>query len=754
VRTAAHRCIPILSILALTLFSSCSVWDSFTAYFNTYYNAQRAYAEAEADVWAMPETKESGRNFLIPLNISQTAKTKFTDVIEKCSKLLQYHPEAGLVDDALMMIGRSYYYQNEYQKAERKFKELIDGYPQSDLALEAQALLAFAYYKSNDRENAAKTAQQVLDLATGKGEDRMVAEAALVLGQLALDDKAYTRARPFFIQVGEYGNTSEKRAQALMKVGEMYMQEKDFVKAQEAYQRSFSLSGSYLGEYRARLGVARMLNKQHRFDDAHNVLLALRSNTNYREFYGQIDFELGNVARDRGAIQEALEQYAYVDTAYARTETSADAKLALGMIYETVLFQYDSARAVFDRGRGAAITAESRPQIVRRADYLTRYITYRNDIAKLDSLREAALHPRDTANVVRDSVRIDSASVARADTLKTGRKDSSAIARADSMRLHAPQMPPLPLDTINFRQADRMDDLAGLFYATMALPDSARFWYKRLLRKFPDSRPAPRALYVLARMESEDSTGTHTVSDSLFREIIRRFPDSPFAEESKRMLGLPPSVKIPDPVDLSYRSATALLQSGKYAAAIDSFEAIVHRSPTSPIAPRALYAIGWTYEYHTKQLDSAGATYERLAARYPASLYAQRVQPRVAEIQSARQAALVPKKNDSTAVALPKKNDSTAVALPKKNDSTAVALPKKTDSTAVALPKKADTTAVALPKKADTTAVAPPGMPPEKKPVEFDEESVNKRRRPSAPPVPGKETPDSPFDIPDDRVLR
>jgi TolA-binding protein len=732
VRTAAYRCTPILAVLALTLFSSCSVWDSFTAYFNTYYNAQRAYDEAEADVWAMPETRESGHNLLIPLNISQGARTKFTAVIEKCSKLLQYHPEAGLVDDALMMIGHSYYYQNEWQKAERKFKELIDGYPESNLVLQAQGLLAFSYYKSNDRENAAKTAQQLLEVATARGEDKIAAEAALVLGQLALDDKAYARARPFYMQVGEYGNTAEKRAQALMKVGEMYALENEFVKAQEAYERAHSLSSSYLGEYRARLGVARMLNKQKRFDDAHEALLALRSNTNNREFYGQIDFELGNVAYERGEIQEAIEQYMYVDTAYARTEPSADANLALGMIYETVLFQYDSARVVYERGRGATTTAESKLQIVRRADYVSRYITYRNDIKRLDSLREIALHPPDTVKVVRDSIRIDTAAVARADTLNPARRDTSAAARADSARLRAPQAPPLPLDTINVRLADRMDDLAGLFYATMALPDSARFWYKRLLREFPGSRAAPRAMYVLARIEGADTTDKHTVSDSLHREIIRRFPDSPFAEESRRLLGLPPSSKTPDPIESSYRKATDLLQSGKYAAAIDSFQVIAHRSPSSPIAPRALYAAGWTYEYHTMQLDSAGANYERLTAKYPGSVYAQRIQPRVAEIQAARQAALAKKIADSVAAATP----------------------KKADTISVVSPKRADTTAVALPKRADTTSVVPPGKPAEKPPVDVEEESVHKRRRPSAPPVPGKETPDSPFEIPDDRVLR
>ncbi len=799
-RTAVHRLLPILATLALMQFSSCGVWDSFTAYFNTYYNAQRAFTEAQDEVWAMPETKESGRNLLIPFNISPGTKTKFTSVIEKCSKLLQYHPDAGLVDDALMMIGRSYYYQNDYQKAERKFTELIDGYPESDLVLQAQVMLAFSYYKSKEVEKATMTAQQVLDLATTRGEYKVAAEAALVLGQIALDDKAYARARTFFEQVGENGDTSEKRAQALMKVGEMYALERKYVDARAAYERAYSLSTSYLGEYRARISVAQMLNKQQRFGDAEETLLALRSNSNYREFFGQIEYELGNVDRDRGDIQKAIEQYAYVDTAYARTEAAADANLALGMLYETVLFQYDSARAVYERGRGAINTAESRLQIIRRADYLSRYVVFRNDLIKLDSLRYSALHISDTVHAAGGGTRTDSTRNARADSTRnahadstghlpavaaghaladtTGRAlaDTARPAHADSVRLGladsvrlaladtarraqadstkppvlqppVPQTPALSLDTINVRLADRMDDIAGLFYATMGLPDSARFWYHRLLREYPDSRGAPRALYVLARMEGEDSSGTPLFADSLHREIIRRFPESPFAEESRRLLGLPPTVQAPDSLAQSYRRATALLQAGKNGAAIDSFRAIVRRAPASPLAPRALYAVGWVYEFQTSQMDSAGANYERLVALYPGTPYAQRVQPRVTEIQSARQAKLAAPKTDTTSAAQPKTG--TISPARSKTDTTSVAR-LKTDTTSVAR-SKTDTTSVAQP-KADTTSVVPPVKTPEKRPEEMDQEQVNKRRRRAA--EPGAEKLDNSDRIPDDRVPR
>jgi tetratricopeptide (TPR) repeat protein len=454
-----------------------------------------------------------------------------------------------------------------------------------------------------------------------------------------------------------------------------------------------------------------MLNRQRRFDAAHEALLKLRSNTNYKEFYGEIDFELGNVARDRGDIATALTQYAYVDTAYSHSDASTDANLALGMLYENVLHQFDSARVVYDRGRQGTNTSLSKPQILRRADYLVRYISYRNDILKLDSLRYAALHPPDTTASRRDSLASikDSARVVR-DSVRVARDsvrvDSTAMARADTTK-RRPVVPAMTLDTINVRLANRMDDIAGLFYATMGLRDSSRLWYNRLLREYPDSRGAPRALYVLARIENEDSTSSRADVDSLYREIIRRFPGSPFAEESKRFLGLPATVKAPDPQEMSYTNATALLLSGKNSAAIDTFKSIVQRAPASFVAPRAQYAVGWTYEYNFQQFDSAAVNYERLVALYPGSIFAQRVQPRVAEMQAARQAALAPKVTDTTSVA------------------PVVKKPEK-------VLEPADEEIGNRPRKGKTaTGTEKPG--------------VGK---------PGTEKPDAPIDTPDDRVLR
>ncbi len=705
----------------VALFASCSVWDTFSAYFNTYYNARRVFDEAEAEIWQLPEFKDTGRNLMVIFTPQQGTRTKFTSVIEKCSKLLQYHPESNLVDDALFMVGMSYFYQNEFQKAERKFKELMDGYASSDLEPDARLMLAISYFKMNDRTSASTVALQVVDLAGKAGEDGLVAGAAMVLGEIELEAKNYAQAGKYFMQAGDLGETAEKRSQAFFKVAEMYELEQNYKEAESAYRKAGNLSNVYTGDFRGRFGAARMMARQGDFGDAHDELFDLRDNINFREFFGEIDVEIGNVYRDSGELEDAIDQYRYVDSlaAYSRSIAAANAQYALGQIYEKKFSQYDSARVFYDRGRSAPPQAEVAPLLIRQSDILGRFLSHRAEITKLDSIRRVLLTKRDTVAVAKDTT------VAVKDTTSI---DTTGLARSDSaaVRVPVPAAPPAPaalsLDTVNVRLAGHIDELAGIFYTGLALPDSARKWYRRLLADFPESRPAPRALYILARIEAEDSTGTPGVADSLYHEILRRFPSSPFADEARRLLGLAPVPKSDDPAEVTYSDGVTLMQAGENLAAIDTFKAVVSRYPASPVASRALYAAGWIYENNIDNPDSAAAAYEQLVVLFPSSVYAVRVRPRVAEVQAVRRQALEKARADSIAAEAAKLT------------------PPPADSTAVQAGRDSPTVVPS----ADSTAA-----PVENKPASAKEEAREEGRRgrqptPPAPDPNPKQTPEGP----------
>ncbi len=138
----------LLGLIVLITFNSCSKgnffirsFEDFTTYFNIYYNASRIFSEAEEEL--LKQQKDLFTTKVIAPGGNVT--NKFVQVIEKCSKILQYHQNSSLIDDALFMIGKSYYYQREYPSAIRKFTELITNFPESDYYLESKFWIAKSY---------------------------------------------------------------------------------------------------------------------------------------------------------------------------------------------------------------------------------------------------------------------------------------------------------------------------------------------------------------------------------------------------------------------------------------------------------------------------------------------------------------------------------------------------------------------------------------------------------------------------------
>jgi tetratricopeptide (TPR) repeat protein len=605
------------------------VGDFLGAYFNTYYNAQKTFGEVEDQVWNQPELKQAGagRNLLAQFNIPQDAKTKFASVIEKCSKLLEYHPDSKLVDDALMMIGKSYFYQSDYQQAERKFNELISGYPESGYVLEAKLLLAYSYFKEGNKTSAISTASDLLAAARKGGEDNIIAYTSLLLAQQDVEDKNYGLALEHYQEAANTAKSREQRAYAYLNTGDMYSKTGEYAKAEEAYYQATRQSPNYQGEYKGEIGVARMLAKQKKYNESLDLLHDLRTDLKYREFFGEIDFEAANDYRDQGNPSQAVSQYRYVDTAYARTEWSANSYYQLGLLYETRAGMYDSARVAYNKGKTEAPPGTTvAPLLAQRADYMNKYASFATEIRKMDSLRTYWLTPRDTVTVSPDSVVQDTSRQKR-------------VAAADSGKPKLPQRPPLPLDSVLTRMATAKSELATLFYISIGQKDSALFWYQTLIKDHPLSSLVPRALFSIAQIYSQDSTIARPVVDSLYRQLADQYPQSVYAAEARRALGVTAIDISPDSAETLYRRAEQAILTGRNGHAIDTLNLIVQSFPKSSYAARAEYAAGWLYEQVLNQPDSAIANYQRLRTRYPSSPYAARVQPKLIEVELRNKAA-------------------------------------------------------------------------------------------------------------------
>lgn len=157
------------------------------AYFNTFYNARDYYDRGVAPL------KSGG----------QVRGDLLKKSIEKSSKILQFHQKSRYVEEALILIGKSYMYTGEYTKAVRKFNELMDYYPQSRFFDEALFYLGKTYMLQGEYQVAVSIFTTEI---SRKGKFKM--NAFLETADMLIEKEQYEEAESLFAQLSQKESAS------------------------------------------------------------------------------------------------------------------------------------------------------------------------------------------------------------------------------------------------------------------------------------------------------------------------------------------------------------------------------------------------------------------------------------------------------------------------------------------------------------------------------------------------------------------
>ena len=150
----------IVIIIFLFIVSGCGYWSNFKTYFNTYYNALEIFTEAESEVKDLRKDLFGFEELKITSNTSK----KFDNVIKKTSAIMQYNKDSDYFEDALLMTGKSFYYQQNYSRALRKFAEM-ELIPDSKLSLENKLWIGKSHLQLRETEKALEELDNVKKIA-------------------------------------------------------------------------------------------------------------------------------------------------------------------------------------------------------------------------------------------------------------------------------------------------------------------------------------------------------------------------------------------------------------------------------------------------------------------------------------------------------------------------------------------------------------------------------------------------------------
>ncbi len=691
-----RRFIPGLFVAFLLLFSlnGCGVWRDFTTYFNLYYDAKDIFQSAEDAIKAQRKDIFSTEE----PNAAGSVNQQLSKVIDKCSTILQFHSQSSYVDDALLMLGKAFYYQRNYLKAIRKFQELIATRPESDLILETELWIGKTQMRLKQYDDALSILETVKKKSAEEGEDEYLTEAFLeeIKYKLAQEDYAgaITSSKDFL----KSSDDDEINAEIEFELGKLYEKVNDLENAITAFREVFEYSPSYETQYSARLELGKALRQAGHDDEAFEVLDDMSTQDKYSDHYDEINLEKGITLARLDQYDEAVDVLIKVDTTYKTSVNAGIARYELGTIFENHYKDFDSASTYYTRAAASAIPPEYLTNARQKANLFTKYLGLRNKLSENLEKRFYAENPEqytkdsidyyeerkdveeqviaeqefadvkakmDSALFVQDTtgMRIDTTVVQRdsldqfgnivynsqgqkitipdtvivnpLDSLKQKNNLLSDIAMPNFERrvkelMHGKEPPKktdLPLDSLQALIIREKFELGNLFFTEFNVPDSAYIYYTDILNLNPGPKYRARTLYSLGSyyLTQNDSVK----ADSLFNVIYTEYPDQDIVNAAANKLGKPLKDLNFDPAEDIYAAAEKNMMDDKYDSSLVKLKFIYRDYPSSPLAPKALYASGWILENKLDKLDSAAAIYDSLKMKYPKTVYANKITQKV-----------------------------------------------------------------------------------------------------------------------------
>lgn len=634
----AFLCILVLAGCADTSFIGKRV-DNFTAYYNTYYNAEQSYQEGVDRVLDRRESEPVDMNVYLSLFLSGEggSNESFATAIEKSADVLREHPNSKWVDESLMLIGKSYYFQQNYVGAEQKFREVQN--LSEDLSPEARFWLVRTLVSAGRFGEAERVSASLLT-ENGSGDGTWTAQTWLARGEAFVRQARWGNAAEA-LSAGLSGDLPRRlRARSAFLLGQVRETLDDPVGAQAAYTRSFRAANEYEIEYAARLSAIRVrgLNGQPR--EALAELEDMQEDDKNFERLGALRVLRARLLDAEGKPENAravLREVLY-EPPPAQGATQGRAHYAMAEVYRDAYDDFSRAAAHFDTAstslRQTVTTREPvllTPVAITNSESLSRrYRTIADrasDVTRIDSLLRLGSLPPDELRAELEALQQQQAQERAA---AQERRDQEEAARRFTNRTVTAQR--------NTPSQSLATSTGGsfLFHDNPTRVQEGRRNFERRWGPRPrvdnwrrsaaiEQRQGPQAADPDARNDGE--VEAEAVADAPPDDAgpvgagfdLGEIPRTSSEKEALRR----------DRAVARYELATALfLNAERPDSAATWYRKVIDDDAERPVARRALYALA---EVRTAQnrTSEADRLYQTVIDRYPASVFAQRARQRL-----------------------------------------------------------------------------------------------------------------------------
>ena len=252
---------------------------------------------------------------------------------------MEYYPNSKYADDALLLLGRAYYYMDENQMALRRFQEMLDRFPDSELRFDAELGMAKAYVSMKQFDDA----EVILSGMIQKNiTEKQRAETFFYRGKFFETKKDFQKAADSYQEVLKTGDKT-LRLDAQYAVGDNCDSLKQYDGAVKAFRQVIKLNPLPEIRFNVEFRLAVALKNNGEYQEAIKILERLLGDEKNKDHEAEMRLEIGDCLARKGDVEGAITTYRDVIQLKQKAEFTAKAYYALGNLYQTRRRDYDRA---------------------------------------------------------------------------------------------------------------------------------------------------------------------------------------------------------------------------------------------------------------------------------------------------------------------------------------------------------------------------------------------------------------------------
>jgi len=407
-------------LIGLIVIGGCSTkkntftrraYHNLTSHYNVYWNGMdqlrqgvKDYQNTVVDNYALILPVYNYGDKTTSGTISQYADigiSKASKAVQKHSMVFNQKEYVKWIDDSYLLIGKSYYYKQDYGMARRSFEFIIKTYNKNEIKYEAMLWLAMSNVQMKDF----KRAEPMLDMlqnkiTQGEAPEKFEMPVNLAYAQFNILQEKYNAAVPYLQRAIELNPGQEMKTRCLFILGQIYQKNGDYPEATQKYKSVIKRNPSFPMEFNAKINLAQCYDTQSGDKEfiIKKLTRMLKDDKN-KEVLDQIYYALAQVSlKDSDTIAGINYLALSVTSSKGNNYQKAISSLALADIYFAIP-NYSLAQAYYDSTmQFLPITYPNFKEIKRKTSTLTDLVTNLQLIELEDSLQMLALMSEDDRN--------------------------------------------------------------------------------------------------------------------------------------------------------------------------------------------------------------------------------------------------------------------------------------------------------------------------------------------------------------------